>query len=77
MLVFSIDFSNVLELTMTMKETLKYRVTLVVSYLGWVDFDLCVPSSCPPAQPVLPNSNLPKQNLADSGTTKSKSTQPR
>ena len=38
--------------------------------LGWVDFDLGVPPSCPSAQPLLPNSHQPKQNWADSGTLK-------
>ena len=44
-----------------------YRVTLVVSDLGWVDFDFYVPSSCLAALPVLPNSQLPKQNWASMG----------
>ena len=41
--------------------------------MGWVDFDLDVG-----AQPILPNSHLPKQNWTDSGPTKMKvkSTQP-
>ena len=34
--------------------------------LGWVDFDLGVPPSCPPAQPLLRNSHQPRQNWADS-----------
>ena len=54
-----------------------YRVTLVVAYLGCVYLDLDVPSPCPHTQPVLPNSHLPNQNPADSGTSKFKSTQPR
>ena len=37
---------------------MQYRVTLVVAYLGSVDFDLDVPSSCPPDQTVLPKSYL-------------------
>ena len=53
-----------------------YRVTLVVAHMGWVDLDLDFPSSCPPPQPVLPNSHLPKRKVAVSGTSKSKSTQP-
>ena len=32
-----------------------YRMTLEVADLGRVDFDLDVPTSCPPAMPVLPN----------------------
>ena len=40
----------------------KYRVTLVVTYHGWVVFGWDDPSSCPTIQPVLPNSYLPKQN---------------
>ena len=44
--------------------TVFYTVCRVVSYLGWVDFDLDVPPSCPAAQPILPNSHLPKQSLA-------------
>ena len=52
----------------------QYRVTLVVVDLGWVDFDSDVPSSCPAAQPVLPNPHWPKQNQADIGTSKYKST---
>ena len=34
--------------------TAYYRVTTVVSYLGWVDFDLGVPTSCPIGQLILP-----------------------
>ena len=37
-----------------------HRVTLMVAHLGWVAFGLDVPPSCPAAQPVLPNSHLPK-----------------
>ena len=47
-----------------------YKVTLVVAYLGGVDFDLDVPSSYLPALPVLPKSHLPEQNPADSRTSK-------
>ena len=54
-----------------------YRATLVVVDLGWVDFDSDVPSSCPAAQPVLPNPHWPQQNREDIGTSKYKSTQPR
>ena len=53
-----------------------YRVTLVIALHGLVDFNFDVPSSCPPAQPFLPNSHMPKQNPADSGASKSKSTKP-
>ena len=49
-----------------------YRVNLVVVDLGLIDFDLDDPSFCPNAQPVLPNSHLPKQNWAGSGMTKFK-----
>ena len=42
--------------------------------LGWVDFDLGVPPSCPPAQPLLPNFHGPKQNWADSETQNSSQT---
>ena len=38
--------------------------------LGWVDFHLGVPPSCQAAQPLLPNSDQPRQNWADSGTPK-------
>ena len=38
---------------------------MVVSYLGWVNFDLGVPLSCPTDQPILPN-----HNRADSGISK-------
>ena len=48
----------------------RYRVIHLLMDLGWVDFDLGVPSSCPSAQPLLPNSYQPKQNWADGGTTK-------
>ena len=47
-----------------------YRVSLLLVCLGWVDFDLGVPPSCPAAQPLLPNSHQPRQNWADSGTLK-------
>ena len=45
-----------------------YRASHVLEELGWVDFDFCVPPSCPAAQPLLPNSHQPKQSRADSGT---------
>ena len=48
----------------------RYRVTLVVAYLGWVDIDLNVPPSCTASQSNLSNPYLPKQNLTDSGMTK-------
>ena len=35
--------------------------------LGWVDFDLDVPSSCLALEPILPTFQLPKQNGAGSG----------
>ena len=48
----------------------KYRVPYLLVDVGWVDFNLCDPLSCPAAQPRLPNSHLPRQNWADSGTVK-------
>ena len=47
-----------------------YRVTHLLANLGWADFDLDVPPSCPAAHPLLPNSHQPEQNQADSGTVK-------
>ena len=47
---------------------LLYRVSHLPVDLGWVDFDLGVPPSCPAGQPLLPNSHQPRQNVADSGT---------
>ena len=43
-----------------------------ISWWTWVGLTLIwdVPLSCPPAQPLLLNSNQPKQNRADSGTVK-------
>ena len=49
-----------------------YRLAHLVADLGWVDLDLCVPPPCPHAQPLLPNSHQPRQNLAGSGTPKIK-----
>ena len=46
-----------------------YRVNHPLADLGWVDFGMFHPS-CPTAQPILPNSHLPKQNGTESGTTK-------
>ena len=43
----------------------------MVMDLGWVDFDLGVPSSCPSAQPLLPNSHQTRQKWAGSGTNSS------
>ena len=37
---------------------------------------LTVPQTCPAAISILPDSHLPQQSLADSGTAKTKSTQP-
>ena len=42
--------------------------------LYFVDLDFGAPPSCPPALPFLPNSDQPKQNWADDGTTKAKPT---
>ena len=36
----------------------------MVWQLGWVDFDLGVPPSCPAGQPLLPNSHQPNQSQA-------------
>ena len=47
-----------------------YRAELVVMDLGWVDFDLNVPACCPTAQPIQPNSHLPKHNRAGIGMAK-------
>ena len=47
-----------------------YRVVHLFVDLGWVDFELSVPPSCPSAQPLLPNSHQAIQNWADSGTLK-------
>ena len=38
----------------------------------FIDFHFGVPSLCPFAKPSLPNFHLPKQNLADRGTSKIK-----
>ena len=50
------------------------QIHQVVKYLGLGDFDLGldIPPSCPTTQPVLPNSDLPKQNRANSGMTEIK-----
>ena len=45
-----------------------YMVSHLLVHLGWVDFDLGVPPSCQAAQPLLPNSLQPTQNLADNPT---------
>ena len=44
--------------------------------LRFIDFVFEVPPSCPTHLPFLPHSKHPKQNWADSGTTKMKSTKP-
>ena len=50
-----------------------YRVSHLLVDLGWVDFVLDVPAMLP----ILPNSDMPKQNLADRGKyPKPKSTPP-
>ena len=49
-----------------------YRVSHLLMDLGWVDFDLGVPLTCPATQPLLPNSHHPKPNRADSGRPKIK-----
>ena len=47
-----------------------YRVSHLLMDLGWVDFDLGVPPSCPTVRPLLPNFPQPKQNQTDCGTLK-------
>ena len=47
-----------------------HRVIHLPYDLGWVDFDLGVPPSCLAAHPLLPNSNQPRRNWADSGIPK-------
>ena len=54
-----------------------HGVSHLLVHLGWVDFDLNVPSFFPAAYPLLPNSHQPKLNQADSGVSKSKLTQSR
>ena len=46
----------------------EYRLSHLFVDLGWVDFDLGVPLSCPGAQPLLLHTHQPRQNWADSGT---------
>ena len=54
-----------------------FRVTMVVGdYTIFVDFILELPPSCPTAMPFLPSLDQSKQNLANSATTKLKSTKP-
>ena len=48
----------------------QYRVSHLLVDLGWVDFDLGVPPSCPTAQPLLPNSHQPRENWSGSETLK-------
>ena len=48
-----------------------YSVIDLLRDLGWVDFDFGVPTSCPAAQPLLPNSHS-QQNWTDGGTNKIK-----
>ena len=42
--------------------------------LGRVDFQMVLPPCWTPSLPILPNFHLPKQNLADGGASKTKST---
>ena len=51
----------------TLSKENEYMVTHIFVDLGWVDFELGVPPSCPSAQPLLPNSHKPRPNWADSG----------
>ena len=46
-----------------------YKVSHLLVDLGWVEFDLGVPSSWTAAQPLLPNSARPRKNLADLNPT--------
>ena len=39
-----------------------YRVSHLIVDLGWDDFNLGVPTSCPSAQPLLPNSHQTGNN---------------
>ena len=50
-----------------MELTVQIRMGLVVVDLGRVDFDLNAPPCWPAAQPIQPNSHLPKHNWAGSG----------
>ena len=47
---------------------LQHRASHVHVDMGWVDFDFCVPPTCPAAYPLWPNSHQPKQSRADIGT---------
>ena len=40
--------------------SVQYRVTLAVAHLGWVDFGLDVPSSCPASSAKLPTGQVVK-----------------
>ena len=54
-----------------------YRASQSVVDLGWVDFDLIIPSFDQADQPHLPNSHQPGQSVADRGKLKIQSAQPR
>ena len=58
------------------KSSLNLKVRIVHWSETWVDLDLDVPPSCPPAWPILPSFYLPKQNGANGGMSETKSTQP-
>ena len=47
-----------------------FMVGQVIVELGWVDFDLDVPSSYPTPEPILPISHMPMQNGAVRGIPK-------
>ena len=51
-----------------------FRIKFFKIYVQGVPSELrpliCVPSSCPAAQPLLPNSHQPRQNRADNGPLK-------
>ena len=49
------------------KAALLYRVAHLVADLVWVDLEFCIPTSCPLAQPLLPNFHWQRQNWADRG----------
>ena len=49
-----------------------YKEGHLVADLGWDELILIAPPPCPVAMPILPDSHLPQQNLADSATGKTK-----
>ena len=47
-----------------------YKEGHLVADLGWDELILIAPPPCPVAMPILPDSHLPQQNLAESGKAK-------